>query len=296
MGQLAVKVDVDTLRGTREGVPRLLEIFEKASCPALFLFSFGPDNTGKALSRIFRPGFLKKCLRSNVASNYGPATLMYGTLLPAPTIYKKCSGQIKAVRNAGFECGVHSWDHYRWQDKLQRMGIQQIAAEFNKALMAYRDVLGENPDCCGAAGWQCTPDSLKVQDASALLYCSDTRGTRPFMPKMGEETFNTLQIPTTLPTLDEMLGLQKLENISSLYLDLFEKPGLHVLTVHAELEGMAYANWFEKLLKDAVSRSVEFVSLRQTAEKELKQKTLIPVNEIQMLPHPGRSGLLATQV
>ncbi|MFR6032605.1 MAG: hypothetical protein ACLUKN_05170 [Bacilli bacterium] len=51
--KLAVKVDVDTYRGTREGVVSLCKIFRKYSLPEL-LFSLGPDNTGKALRRIFR--------------------------------------------------------------------------------------------------------------------------------------------------------------------------------------------------------------------------------------------------
>ena len=84
--KLAIKIDVDTYRGTRDGVPALAKLLKKRAVPATFLFSFGPDNTGKALRRIFRKGFLKKCLRSNVAGNYGIRTLLYGTLLPAPKI------------------------------------------------------------------------------------------------------------------------------------------------------------------------------------------------------------------
>ncbi len=93
--KLAVKVDIDTYRGTREGVPNLCKLFKKHDVPATLLFSMGPDNTGKALRRIFRKGFLKKCLRSNVAGNYGLKTLLYGTLLKAPRIGKLCAGHIQ---------------------------------------------------------------------------------------------------------------------------------------------------------------------------------------------------------
>ena len=93
--KLAVKIDVDTYRGTRDGVLPLCKVLKKHGVPATFLFSFGPDNTGKALRRIFRKGFLKKCLRSNVAGNYGLKTLMYGTLLKAPRIAKLCAAQMR---------------------------------------------------------------------------------------------------------------------------------------------------------------------------------------------------------
>ena len=52
---LALKVDVDTDRGTREGVPALVRLLEEFGIPATFLFSLGPDNTGKSITRIFRP-------------------------------------------------------------------------------------------------------------------------------------------------------------------------------------------------------------------------------------------------
>ena len=58
--KLALKIDVDTLRGTQEGVPRLVELLRKHGAGATFLFSLGPDHTGRALRRIFRPGFFSK--------------------------------------------------------------------------------------------------------------------------------------------------------------------------------------------------------------------------------------------
>ena len=73
---LAIKVDVDTDRGTRIGVANLLQLFADLNISATFLFSLGPDNTGKAIKRIFRPGFLKKVSRTSVVSTYGIKTLL----------------------------------------------------------------------------------------------------------------------------------------------------------------------------------------------------------------------------
>lgn len=177
--------------------------------PATFLFSFGPDNTGKALRRIFRKGFLKKCLRSNVAGNYGIKTLMYGTLLPAPKIARLCADTMRAVAKDGFECGIHCWDHFKWQDYLFTMRDTEVAAEFSNALAEFEKVFGSVARCCGAPGWQISPAALALEDSAGLLYASDSRGESAFIPKMGGETFKTIQIPSTLPTLDEILGIVK---------------------------------------------------------------------------------------
>jgi undecaprenyl phosphate-alpha-L-ara4FN deformylase len=47
--RLARTVDVDTYRGTLEGVPRLLDLFAKEGVKATFFFSLGPDTSGKAI-------------------------------------------------------------------------------------------------------------------------------------------------------------------------------------------------------------------------------------------------------
>ena len=114
--RVALKVDVDTDRGTREGVPALVADFKEFGAPACFLFSLGPDQTGRAITRIFRPGFFKKVSRTSVVSMYGVRTLLNGTLLPAPHIGRRNEAIIKKVYDDGFEVGLHSYNHYRWQD------------------------------------------------------------------------------------------------------------------------------------------------------------------------------------
>ena len=79
--RLGLKIDVDTLRGTREGVPRLLECLARHDVRATFLFSLGPDHTGRALRRVFRRGFVGKVRRTSVVRHYGMKTLLYGTCL-----------------------------------------------------------------------------------------------------------------------------------------------------------------------------------------------------------------------
>src|SRR5215216_7644304 len=124
--RLALKVDVDTDRGTRIGVPNLVADLKAAHAPATFLFSMGPDQTGRAIRRVFRPGFFQKVSRTSVVQIYGLRTLLNGTLLPAPHIGRRNTATMPAVRDAGFEVGIHCYNHYRWQDYLQRMALPEV--------------------------------------------------------------------------------------------------------------------------------------------------------------------------
>ena len=83
MVRLAVKVDVDTWLGAREGIPRLMEIFAARKIKASFYLSLGPDNSGRAVRRIFtRPGFLGKMIRTRAPGTYGLRTMFMGNAAP----------------------------------------------------------------------------------------------------------------------------------------------------------------------------------------------------------------------
>src|SRR6187549_142849 len=140
MTKLAIKIDVDTDRGTRIGVANLLNLFAELKIPATFLFSLGPDNTGRAIKRIFRPGFLKKVSRSSVVSTYGIRTLMNGVLLPGPHIGRRNEKIMQEVKHKGHEVGIHCYDHIRWQDGLAKMTQAEVFIEFGKACAEFQRI------------------------------------------------------------------------------------------------------------------------------------------------------------
>lgn len=297
MRQLALKIDVDTLRGTLEGVPALVSILQKHGAQATFLFSLGPDNTGRALRRIFRPGFLQKVFRTNVAGNYGLKTLLYGTLIPGPDIGRRGAAAMRAVRDAGFEAGIHAWDHVRWQDFVARRDEEWTAREFNLAMQRFSEVFGTMSKTFGAAGWQINAHALALEEQCRFDYASDTRGTHPFLPAINDRTFRVPQLPTTLPTLDELVGTDGItvENVVGRLLELTQQAPVygHVYTLHAELEGMALKPVFEKLLVGWKAQGYELVTTRDMAAR--LDRARLPVHEVVMSEIPGRSGTLAVQ-
>jgi undecaprenyl phosphate-alpha-L-ara4FN deformylase len=295
--RLALKVDADTDRGTRIGVASLAADCAEFGAPACFLFSLGPDQTGRAISRVFRPGFFGKVSRTSVVELYGVRTLLNGTLLPAPHIGRRNSGAMQAVRDAGFEVGIHCYSHYRWQDHLGRMDLGAVRAEFGAARAEFVRIFGGEARTAGAAGWQSNARSREVYDEAGLLYSSDTRGTHPFFPRIGGRVFKTLEIPSTLPTLDELMGRPEYPDaaIAGRLVSLLRPDRLNVFTLHAEIEGMGRRGIFRELLSACRTAGVEFVRLDDEARRIVAARDAVPVCDQVMAPIDGRSGLLATQ-
>lgn len=297
MSSIALKVDVDTLRGTQEGVPALLRLFERFDVKATFLFSLGPDHTGRALRRIFRPGFLRKVSRTSVASHYGIKTLLYGTLLPGPHIGQRCAETMRSVHSAGHEVGVHCYDHIKWQDFVARKDETWTRQEMCSAVDAFREVFGFAPRVIGAAGWQINPHALALEDEFGFHYASDTRGIEPFFPEMDGVRARCVQLPTTLPTLDELIGVDGVtaDNVHEIVLRHARQPTRfgHVYTLHAELEGMQLLPVMEQLLVHWRNGGANLTSLGEVFAR--LDSNALPTCQIVWGTVPGRSGTLAVQ-
>ena len=293
--QLALKIDVDTYRGTREGVPRLVEILQRYHAQATFFFSLGPDHTGRAIKRVFRPGFIGKVSRTSVVEHYGIKTLLYGTLLPSPDIGKKCAGIMRMVKMAGFEVGIHCYDHIRWQDHVANQDGEWTRRELQRAVDRYTEIFGEAPHAHAAAGWQMNRHALRLMQQLGFQYSSDTRGTHPFIPTVNAEIIACPQLPTTLPTLDELMNRDgiTLENIAEHILKLTAQPSAtgHVYTLHAELEGGKWLPIFEQLLQGWQAQGYELVSMQQYLQG--LDVAALPRHEVVMREVEGRVGNLA---
>jgi peptidoglycan/xylan/chitin deacetylase (PgdA/CDA1 family) len=297
MARIALKVDVDTWRGTREGVPNLLKMLTTAKAGASFLFSLGPDHTGRAIMRVLRPGFLKKVSRTSVLEHYGLRTLLYGSLLPGPDIGMREASTLREVRDAGFEVGVHCWDHVSWQDRVLTQGAAWAHHEMQLARRRFAEVFGVMPRLHGAAGWQFNEAVARAERALGFEFASDTRGTHPFQPVAADGTeVGPPQYPTTLPTLDELIGADHLTvaNVHRHILALTEHAEQdQVYTLHAELEGMKLRPVFERLVEGWRAQGHTLLPLVSLQEDRRPQD--LPRHRVEFGSFPGRSGTLAIQ-
>jgi undecaprenyl phosphate-alpha-L-ara4FN deformylase len=292
--KLAIKIDVDTYRGTREGVPRLVRLLQLHEAGATFLFSLGPDHTGRAIRRVLRPGFFSKVKRTSVLEHYGLKTLLYGTLLAGPDIGLRCRDEMRAVKAAGFEVGVHCWDHVRWQDNVARQDADWTEREMQKAFRRFEEIFHEKPRTWGAAGWQTNRHAAWFEERH-FAYASDTRGSGPFRPLWDGVAIGCPQLPTTLPTLDELIGVDGVNegNVVPRILASTRIPSVHVFTAHAELEGGNWHGIFDALLRGWRNQGYELVSLK--ALHQSLDFDSLPRNEVVLGEIPGRSGTLALQ-
>jgi peptidoglycan/xylan/chitin deacetylase (PgdA/CDA1 family) len=234
-------------------------------------------------------------LRSRAASLYGFPTVLYGTFLASPMIGARRAGEIRAAARAGHETGVHGWDHVGWHDHLDRWPEEKIREEYGRAHDEHARILGAPARASAAPGWTANARSLAVEEERTLLYTSNTRGGPPFFPSAGSRVFRTLELPSTLPTLDETLSWRELpsdEDQRTFFRSAVRATEIH--TIHAEVEGRSKLPLFTRILDDWIAGGVTFLALEDLAREPLVRKDEIPVRELSRTTLPGRAGTVAT--
>jgi len=280
MKRIALKVDIDTYQGTRTGVPRLIDCLRHRSARATFFFSLGPDQSGR------------ESARESLKRHYNITTRLYGRLLPAPDIGNLCRPLMTDARDAGFETGIHAWNRVRWENAGFEAEPALVEEEMRRAIKRYEEIFATAAQGFAAPGWRTTRHALRMTQRFGFSYASDCRGSHPFLPVIDGELVNCIQIPTTLPTLDEVMavdtGLTAEQAADRIFQLSRAIPGDHVFTLRAELEGIRHVGTLEALLdrwKSAGYELAALADLHATLETETLPRCSVETGTV-----PGRPG------
>jgi undecaprenyl phosphate-alpha-L-ara4FN deformylase len=232
--------------------------------------------------------------RTRATSLYGWDILLRGTLWPGPVIGEKLSSVIRSTSDAGHEVGLHAWDHYTWQAHIDEMEDDRICETLGRGVEILTEILGCPPSCSAAPGWKCNDKVLLAKSQFPFKYNSDCRGESIFRPIVGGREISQPQIPVTLPTYDEVVGRNGVTHgtYNDYMLALLDPQKLNVLTIHAEVEGIACLDMFEQFVKKALTKGASFVPLGLLLREYPETgSSAIVAKEI-----PGREGWVCCQV
>jgi peptidoglycan/xylan/chitin deacetylase (PgdA/CDA1 family) len=294
--RIALKVDVETYRGTTEGVPRLIEVFRRHGAGATFLFTFGAPRTGAALLRAGTRA-VRKLGGHSLLAHYGVRALLHGTVLLAPDIGWRCADVMRRVRDEGFEVGIHAWDSARWRRGASAADAAWTARQMKRAADRFHEIFGQPARVHGAAGWQMNVHAYRQTQRLGFDYCSDTRGTHPFIPVVNAELIACPQVPTTLPGLMQLLArdgmdAQRAADELLAAARASNAPAGHVYTLHADFEGRKLLPLFEQVLSAWRAAGIALIALGDYLQAHGGE---LPRHSVHAGPADGILGRVALQ-
>ncbi len=263
--QLGLRIVVATARGARRGAPRLVELLRRHGASATFYFNLGPQRPHR--------------------------------WLPGRGVAARAADAMRAVRAAGFEVGIHGWDCVRWRDRVAHGDFAWTEEALRRACAAFERLFGEPPRTHAAPGWQMNRHAFRLTQRLGFDYASDTRGDAPFVPVVEAELVACPQVPTTLPTLRELVGRDgaRRGNVHERILAAAAAAprASHVLTLSAERDAGRYLSACDRLLAGWRASGFEIVPLRELAQN-IDPKSLAH-HVVTAAPAPGGRGTVAAQ-
>lgn len=204
---LAIRIEVDSLAATRDNLPPLVEALQACGAGASFFINMGPDRAGKAVSKLFDIGSSKAQIKLNrsLARAHGWARL-YGSLLPSPEIGKQAGDALRALQEAGFELGLLSWDRVQWAQQIAQADEAWVERHLHCASQAFEKLFGQPAKGLALPGWQANRAAFRLAQRMGFDYMSASRGSLPHRAVLDGEPVSLTQLPTTLPTLAELIS------------------------------------------------------------------------------------------
>ena len=199
-----LRVDVDTIKGLTQGVPRLLDILDRLQVRATFFITMGPDNTGRNLFHLSKR---RNVILGGVSPlrKYGLQQMLYGLLIPAPKM-EHCVNVIKNIQEKGHEIGFHGYNHYHWANYFHKMSTEDIEEQVSLGIGALLKVTGIRPRGFASPAFKWGTKSLLVADKWNFTYSSDMYGKIAFYPKISGKKLDMLQIPVSEPLIEELVN------------------------------------------------------------------------------------------
>ncbi|QKJ65404.1 hypothetical protein HQN60_00840 [Deefgea piscis] len=289
MKLIALKIDVDNLSAMERGLPRLQQILTEHACGATFFWSLGIEKNG----RFLLPGSrLRRVSGSSLLAlkhRFGVKALCRGALWPAPSLMKAAALARQDLDS--FEHALRPLRNDAWQNDIRSLPAVMTAEHLKQAYAQFTQGMKGEPVAFSAKGWQANKAVYRLEQMMGWRFASDTRGSHPFWPVVNAETSRCLQLPVTLPMLEELPSHERVELILAQTQN--ESPWGHVYNAAADFDGIQAADDFIRLLKGWIEQGYQVVALGDLYQQ--LDQALIPYHEVDYQPCIGRYGVLATQ-
>jgi len=181
--KIGLRVEVATLQGALEGVPRLLKLFDEYQLRASFFFSLGADRASVGGGRWFNPqqwGY-----RRRTASLDLPKVGLARLFTAPPVIASRAADLIRSVSAAGHEVGIACDDRLAWLADAADADAGWTRQQMDRAAKVLRDITGEAAQISAGSSipicWRGKPGracALPVTRGAARPSCRCCKGWR----------------------------------------------------------------------------------------------------------------------
>ena len=235
-----LRVDLESFKGIKEGVPKLLDLLKKYDLKASFYLTMGGE------SNIFEILKYRKKLKSSAERKIRIWSLkekLRMVLFPRDFVEEN-KIILKRILEEGHELGLHGWKHREWTRGLEKINIEK---RINKSIRKYVKIFRKNPISFLSPGSNVNNKVLEILEKNKIKFISDFPGGKPKFCGKIKNIPMTIQGKNKMPIIEYLFSEGKSDKE---ILVIMEKEIMEKELASFYIHGMFEARFKTKLLEE----------------------------------------------
>ncbi len=181
----ALRIDLESQKGIKEGLPKILKLLKKYDIKASFYLTMGGESN---IIQLFR--YRKKLSCERGIKIFSKIEIIRMVLFPKNFV-RKNKKMLQEIINQGHELGIHGWKHRTWTRGLEKINISR---ELSKSIKEYRKLFGKEPKSFCAPAFRINKKVIYELNKKDFEVISDLDGEKP----MKIPHTNIINVPITI--------------------------------------------------------------------------------------------------
>lgn len=246
-----LRVDLESDKGIREGIPRLLDLLKKYNLKASFYLAMGGE------SNIFEILRYNKKVESSAERSVKVWSLLDKLRMALfPKDFVKANKKIlQRIIDEGHELGMHGWKHREWTRGLDKINIKD---KINRAISRYNNLFGQKPISWSSPGFNTNDNVLNILKEAGIEYISDFLGNKPELCGQIKNIPITICGENRTPIIEYLISYKKTdEDILKYIKKEIEKNKIISFYIHDLFEARFKTELLEKIFKIIKDKKID---------------------------------------
>ena len=165
-----LRIDLESDKGIKEGVPKILSVLKKYNIKASFYVVMGGESNIIELIR-----YQKKLPGKRKISIFSKKEVLRMILLPRDFTLKNRK-ILQRILADGHELGIHGWKHREWSRGLENLNVRKA---IRKAIRKYTQLFDRRPHSFCAPAFRMNQEVVKILSSEGIRVISDFQGDSP---------------------------------------------------------------------------------------------------------------------
>ncbi|MBU2576878.1 MAG: polysaccharide deacetylase family protein [Nanoarchaeota archaeon] len=163
----SLRIDLESDKGIREGVPKILALLKKYNIKASFYVAMGGESNILELLR-----YQKKLPGKRKISVFSRGEMLRMVFFPRDFVLgnKKI---FQKILDEGHELGIHGWKHREWTRGLEKIDVRKV---IRKAVEKYTKLFGKKPQSFCAPAFRTNNEVVRILSSQGIKVISDFEG------------------------------------------------------------------------------------------------------------------------